>query len=258
MSFQVDAALLLGFLLAFVRAAGWVATSPPFTTNGIPAMAKIGLSAGLALGVVGRFGSHSAFVAAIPTSTGGFIAAVVVQAIAGCVLGFGTTILFSAMQVAGGFIDLSAGLNLTAAIDPLSLQQEPVIGRLFNMTAMMLLFSSGAYLLLVEGFLTSFRGLPLSGLDFASTNAVLVSEIGTMLLSALELAAPLMAVLFLTNTLLGLLSRVAPQVNILALSFGLNVLVAVLLVGVLIPLLPGATENLIQEAVRNGAGINGP
>lgn len=256
MTVHVGSTLLLGFLLALVRTSAWVTTSPPFTTVGVAAYTKVGISAALALAVVGH-GAHSPLLAHLPTTTLGFMGAVLQQALTGLVLGFGTNLLFSTVGSAGTLLDLATGLNLTAQLDPLGLQQTPVIGRLFNLVATMLLFASGGYLLLIEGLLESFRGVPLSLLRIGSIGALFTHQIAVMFLAALELAAPLLVVLFLSNVVLGLLTRAAPQLNVLSLSLGVQVMLGVLLVGVALPLLPGAVDNLMQQAVRGGLSLLG-
>lgn len=256
MTASVAPGLLVAGLLALVRAASWLAFAPPFNSPAIPARVKIGLAGGLAIAVAPHI-SPAVGASALPVSTAAFVGAVVLQALTGVALGYLTGLLFSAVSAAGSLLDLVAGLNLTAAVDPLGLEQQPVLGRSFNLIALTLLFALDAHLMLVKGFLTSFQAVPLSGPSLAVLQRTVVADVGLFFLSAVEIAAPLGAVLFLTDVALGLLSRAAPQLNVFNLGFAVKVLLVLLLVGTTLPLLPGAVGTLVDHSIRDGLGLLG-
>ena len=70
-----------------------------------------------------------------------------------------------------------------------------------------------------------------------------------MFLAALEIAFPIVAVLFLVELVLGLVARAAPQTNVLTIGFALKTGVAILAIAASIPLLPAAVETLVTAAV---------
>jgi flagellar biosynthetic protein FliR len=76
------------------------------------------------------------------------------------------------------------------------------------------------------------------------------------MVSALEIAGPMAAALFLAEAALGLLARAAPQLNPLMLGFPLRILLTLVLVGAAIPLLPNAMDNLVGQVLRSwGAAL---
>ena len=155
MTLQVDPALLVGFLLALIRASAWLVVAPPFNSRAIPSRVKLGLAGALAVFVAPKL-------AATPVSlaTGSFFAAVLLQVAVGLTLGFVALILFSAVQAAGQMIDLMGGLSLAQAFDPFSNVQSSVFGRFYQILAIVMLFAINGHLLMVEGFLRSFRAVP--------------------------------------------------------------------------------------------------
>ena len=162
MTFNVDPFWLLAFLLAFVRAGAWLMVVPPFSTRAIiPPMAVVGVAGGLALMAVPHVSQT-----AIPTSTAGLLAAVLAQAAIGVALGLSIRVLLAAVTSAGSMIDLFGGLNLPPSMDPLSQNQTPLFGQLYEQIAMTLLFVTNGEMLLVHGFEVSFDA---PGLTLSST-----------------------------------------------------------------------------------------
>jgi len=253
MTLQLAPGLLISFLLALVRASTWLSISPPFNTRTLNVRVRVGLAAGLAMFVAPNLAPATAASASqLPVSTVAFIGSVVLQAFTGMVLGFLTLFMVAAVQAAGALIDITGGFTISTAYDPLLNNQTSVIGRFYNLLAVTLLFATNAYLLLIKGFLTSFEAVPLSSSSLTALAKLLVNDLGTFLVSAVEIAGPMVAVLFLAEVVLGLLARAAPQMNIFALGFPLKILLVLLLLGSMLPLLPNALSNLIEHALREG------
>ena len=75
------------------------------------------------------------------------------------------------------------------------------------------------------------------------------------MIAAVEIAAPLLAALFLTEVALGLLSRAAPQMNVFIMGFPVKILLTLALVGLTLPVLPGAIDSLTTRSVRTGNAV---
>ena len=104
----------------------------------------------------------------------------------------------------------------------------------------------------MRGFLTSFTAAPLTSLSIDSLAKLLTGDIALFFVSALEIAAPLLAALFLAEAALGLLARAAPQMNIFALGLPVKILVTLTLAGLAIPLLPDAVSGMTNQVVKQG------
>ncbi len=240
MALDLPAELLLTVLLAAMRAGAWLAIAPPFSNRAIPRTVKGLLSVAIALPVVA--GSRSS----LPSlETASVISAMVLQLVVGAALGFLCLLVFTAVQAAGDLIDVFGGFSLAFAFDPLSQQGNAVFGRLFQLLATTLLMASGAYLIVLHGFLRSYDAVPLdAGLDLATLSRVLTSGLGQLMLAALQIAAPLLAILFIADVALGLLTRVAPALNAFALGFPFKILLTLVLVGTTIAALPEVVSHL--------------
>lgn len=240
-------------MLAGVRIAAFLVVAPPFSHRAVPVTVKAMLA--VALGLVAAPRAAAAAGADAGTSIAGgtasFLGDVVVQVLVGTALGFLVMLVFSAVQAAGNLIDLFGGFQLAQAFDPMSMTNGAQFARLYQLTAIVLLFASDAYHLVVGGLLRTFDSLPLgTGLDLAALGQAATTGLTGMFLAALQVAGPLIVVLFLADVGLGLLTRVAPALNAFALGFPLKILLTVTLGAVAYLALPHVVASLTGTAVR--------
>ncbi len=122
--------------------------------------------------------------------------------------------------------------------------------RLFQITAVALLFTTDGYQMVVAGITRSFTAIPVSGMpDFSFTSQALITGFSQMFLSAVQIAGPLILVLFLADAGLGLLTRVAPALNAFSLGYPLKILITISFVGVLFVLLPGVVSSVMESGL---------
>src|SRR2546421_1814719 len=256
MSWQLPQAQLIAVLLAGIRAAAWLAICPPFNGPMLPGPIKGLLSIALALPVAGPLAGQAT---ALGTDNGArILLAAGEQVVVGAALGFITALFFAAAQAAGDLIDVFGGFSLAFAIDPLGTNQSSVFGRFYHIVAITLLFTSDAYRLVVRGFLQSYQTLPLNGtLSLTTLDRILTHGIGDMFVAALQIAGPLLAVLFCADLALGLLNRAAPALNAFSLGFPAKILLVLSLGGAAIGLLPKAIHALIVPAVEAVVTVSG-
>jgi flagellar biosynthetic protein FliR len=244
---------LTALLLASVRAAAWLVVCPPFNSRVIPAPVKALLALAVSLPLVPKLAGQ------VPAlEAGALLVSSVEQVVVGAGLGFVTAVFFAAIQAAGDLIDTFGGFSLSFAFDPMSASQSSVFGRFYNLIAVTLLFITNGHQMVLRGFLHSYTTLPLDGtLSLSRLGAVISHGLPAMFLAALQIAGPLIAVLFLTDVAFGLLNRVAPALNAFALGFPAKILIVLLLGGSAIAILPNALTGLIERAVQAVLSVAG-
>ena len=167
----------------------------------------------------------------------------------GLAMGFVTYLLFAAVAAAGSLIDVFGGFSLAQGFDPLAMTQNTVFGKFHQMLAMVLLFASGGHLLVIGGLLRTFDFLPLGTTpDWCGAPDVLLPAFQMFFVTAVQIALPMIAVLFLADLGLALLTKVAPQLNAINVMFPAKIGLTLLLVGLSFPVLPQAVERLIDLA----------
>lgn len=254
MQFTVATNMLLALVLASTRAAAWLVVSPPFNNRGLPSQAKALLAIAIALPLTPRLAGQVPSGASTPLLLG----MAVEQMVVGVALGFITSLLFNAFQSAGNLIDLFGGFSLAFAIDPFSFQGNAVFGRFYTITASTLLFATDAHQIVLRGFTQSYKAVPLdAAISLGRLNQTLASGTATMFVAALQIAGPLIAVLFATDIALGLLSRAAPALNAFGLGFPAKILLTLSVAGTAMMLLPNAIETLTDKVVDTYAALFG-
>ncbi|MGE0879206.1 MAG: flagellar biosynthetic protein FliR [Acidimicrobiia bacterium] len=250
MQLSLQSDLLIGFLLALTRTSAWITITPPFNSNAIPLRIKIAIAAALSLPLASSLGAESR-----TFDTPALIGVIVYQVFAGVALGFIVYILFTLIQVAGELIDFQAGFSAASIYDPFSNAASTPFGRIYQLMAVTVLFAMNGHLLLIRGFFASYQAAPLSGPRVNDMSRLVTSDMTRFLVSAIEIASPLLAALFITELTLGLISKAAPQMNVMVIGFIVKTLVVFVLVALALPIIPNALDSIVDEAVRTMARL---
>ena len=258
MGLTLPLATLEVVMLAGVRIVAFLVIAPPFAGRAIPSRVKAMLAMGLALAAAPRATAAAGDAAgtSIATGTGAFLGDLVLQVVIGAGLGFLVALVFAAVQSAGNLIDLFGGFQIAQAFDPMSMTNGAQFSRLYQMTATVLLFASDAYQVVIGGLVRTFDAVPLG----TALRLDALAEAGTtgltqMFLASLQIAGPLIVVLFLADVGLGLLTRVAPALNAFALGFPLKIMIALSLGVAAYVALPQVVAALTDDAVTSMLGV---
>jgi flagellar biosynthetic protein FliR len=242
------------FLLVFGRLVGFLVAAPLFSSKQLPAQHKLAIAAGLAY-----FASY-AVKTNVQVDDIDFFFRMGTEVIIGLALGLLASFLLYAPQIAGSIIDLQMGLAMASAYDPMFGGQSPIVGRFYYMMTLLVLLASDMHLILLDGVYTSFQIFPPGSAIQVSGEAgmsLVVRVIGLAMVTALQMAMPLVVSLFLVDLALGFLAKTAPQFNIFAIGFSVKLLmgyaILFLLAGAMItgisrfiPLL----QELLSDAIQ--------
>ena len=251
MNIVLNMGWLEAVLLSSVRMAAFVVIAPPFSYRAFPGRIKAMLAIGLAVAVSPQV---------VPNYVSGtdaqFFGALVMELLVGMLLGFLVYVAFAAVQSAGNLIDSFGGFQLAQAYDPGTMINGAQFSRLFHMTAIALLLASGAYQLILGGLFRTFDAIPLGGgINMAMSADLIVTAVTQMFLASVQIAGPLLIVLFLADAGLGLLSRVAPALNAFALGFPLKIFLTLALGGLVLAVLPAVVAAITDTVVTTLLGV---
>ncbi len=149
------------------------------------------------------------------------------EALVGLLLGLGISILFSGIQVAGQIVSQMSGLSLADVFNPAFEEDVSVFSQLFYFLTLAVFVAVGGHRIVTEALLDTFAAAP-PGYAALGDNLVdvIVSIVSQSFVLGLRAAAPLLAALLLSNLVLGLISRTLPQINVIAVGFGVNSLLS--------------------------------
>jgi flagellar biosynthesis protein FliR len=233
------------FTLVLGRVTGLLMSAPIFGNRTMPMQFRALLA--VAVAVLALAGQWNAQVA-VPVDTMGYLLLMGGEALVGLCLGLGIDILLTAANVAGQIVGQASGESLAEIYDPQTDENFAVHAQLFAALATMVFVAVGGHRLLMGALLDTFQAIP-PGHAGAPGDGV-VECLYKLLTQAFSLgirvAAPTVVALMLTTLVLGLVSRTLPQLNIMAMGFGLNSLVTY---GVLM-LTVGAVTLVFEEQLE--------
>lgn len=157
------------------------------------------------------------------------------ELIYGILLSLSMLLIISAFQLAGELIAFEMGFGFSQTADPQTGAQFTVLGVWAQLLALMIFFALNGHHILIKLIVESFMTIPLGAFTLDATlfrRIVLLAA--NLFILAMKLAAPVMAVLILTQIGLGLMSKFAPQINILATSFPITITLGMLFLGLTI------------------------
>jgi len=235
-----------GFLLVLGRIGPLFALAPLFSSKSIPARAKGVLAVALTVGIAPiALAGHD-----VPLQVGQFVELMLKEILVGLAYAFALAALFAAVSTAGSFLDTLIGFSYGALVDPVTGNQSAVITQAYTLVAVMVLIAIGGDQLIIKGLARTYDLVPL--LAMPSLTAIVAGAQAAFVqvfLSALELAAPVVLAIVITDAAFGIVSRVVPQLNVFAVGFPAKVTVGILIIGVSLPFTAGWMADELQRSV---------
>lgn len=253
MHFEIATSSLVALLLISARILAWALVAPPLATGGLPMTIKTVVSVALALAIVPMAQAHAPAAEIVPIA-----GSVVEQVLIGAGLGFLTRMLFAAVESAGSLLDVFGGFSLAAAYNPLTTTTTSIFGGFYSLMCTTLIFATDVHLVIFQGFLNTFTTVPLdASISVSKLGATITSGVSELFVDALQIAGPLIVVLFIADLALGVLNRIAPQLNAFSMSFPIKIGLTFLLVGFTFMLMPQTVANLADRATTVIRGVTG-
>ena len=228
------AAWLSPLIWPFVRVLALFTTAPVFSQKAIPMRLKVGLAFLIALCAQPILGDQTVVSIASPQALGTLVQQVVV----GLSVGFAVRLVMAAVEVAGEVIGLQMGLNFASFFDPTSNAQLSAVARFMVQIATLLFIVINGHLLVLMAVLKSFEAFPVDGNFMQAIAQMRIHEMGSAVFaSAFWIALPMIAMLLFVNLVLGVISRVAQQLQIFSIGFVVTISVGLLGLLLTLPLL---------------------
>jgi flagellar biosynthesis protein FliR len=218
-------------LWPFLRVLALFSALPVFAQRGVPARVRVALAFLIAFCAQATLPAMPV----IPLDSAPALLAVAQQLLIGISLGFAVRVVFSAVEFAGELIGLQMGLNFAGFFNPMTGGDATATSRFFGISVSWLFIVTGGHLALIAAVVQSFQTFPVGPEPFAFLRTVQPQVWGAEVFRlGLWIALPMIAMLLFVNFVLGIISRVAQQMNVFAIGFPITVSVG--LIGLLMTL----------------------
>lgn len=232
-------------LLILVRIASFVFVAPFIGQKGVPAQLKIGFSFFMAVilfGIIPRpeFSYESEI---------GFGIAVLKEAITGLLIGFAASICNSIVIFAGNIIDMDIGLSMATSFNQDMSLQTTVTGNLYYYLIFAMMLATNTHLYIIRAVADSFYVVPVGGVAFEWDSLLLTMStfMTDLFIIGFRIFLPFFAVMMIVNCILGIMAKVAPQMNMFSVGIQMKVLVGYIVLFLVIFMFPNVATFVFDE-----------
>jgi flagellar biosynthesis protein FliR len=242
-----------GFMLVLARIAPLFILAPLFSSKSIPARARTIVAVAIAFGMAPialRAGSTHEIPLDDIWTFGGLV---VKEFLVGAAFSFVLAALFAAISVAGSLLDTMIGFSFGSLVDPMTGTQSSVLQQLYSLVGVMVFIAINGDAWVLQGLARTYELVPL--VDTPQMNGLvgaMQQAFSGIFTAAIQVCAPVLIALVITDAAFGVVSRVVPQLNVFAVGFPAKVAVGFVLIGASLPFVAGWLHDELQHSVAAG------
>lgn len=233
------------FLLILVRISCFVFIAPVFGAGNTPNRVKIGLSVFVAILLF-----YTAPLEQAPyESEIGFAILVLKEGMTGLLIGFAANICNTIILFAGNLIDMDIGLSMATMFDSSSGMEVSITGNFYQYIMLILLVLSNMHQFVLRALIDSFSLIPLGGAAFDMDGLLtsMVRYCSDLFIIAFRIMLPVFACMMIVNMVLGIMAKVAPQMNMFAVGIQLKLLAGFGILFLTVFLIPDIASFIFRE-----------
>ncbi len=253
---QLGVSSAAGFMLVLGRVGPLFLFAPALSAQTLPIRARGIAAVGIAIGLT-PFAMRSQTVS---LDTFGLAIMMVKEILVGLAFAYAVGAVVTAVSVAGSILDSVVGYAYASLIDPIRGTSGGPLGQLYMLVAAVVFLAVGGDHWLIEGLARTYELVPLLQMpSFTALAAEVEHAFAGIFASALEVAAPVLLAVTITDIGFGMVTRVVPQMNIFSVGFPVKILIGLLVVMASMPFTAGwfvdAARNAVEQA-SNAVGAH--
>jgi flagellar biosynthetic protein FliR len=234
------------FLLILLRVSVILFLFPIYGSEVVPAMVKAGLSLVITLCL---FSIVHADPLVFPEKAFFAPVLVVTELFIGLCLSLGLRLFFAATQVAGVLIGFQMGFSMINVVDPQSGSQVSIMDQVAYWIVLVVFLLLNGHHLIINALVESFQILPVGGGIFLEKGLFdMMGEFGGAIFSlSVKMGAPVIAALFFTSVAFGIISKFAPQINVMIVAFPVKIIIGLFLFGFMLEIAAFFTGRYVND-----------
>ncbi len=243
---------ILQFFSSLVRVSAMFLLLPIFGDNVVPPLVRVFLAFTVNLIVYPvAMANGGVSIAPYLDSEIGLAMLVLKESMVGIIIGFTAKIFFDGLNFAFAHLGNQMGFNMATVYDSQSETSVPVISQLIMILAMLIFLAADGHHLFIQALVQSYRVVPIGEFILSKTVALHVIETSSQVfLIAAKLSAPMALMIFLINCAFGIVSKAVPQINVLIVSFTVNILAGFLIITLTLPVFGSSVNEVFQVMIE--------
>ncbi len=232
------------FLCILVRISTFVYTAPFFSLRNVPQKVKLGLSIALAI-ILSQVLPYQPL---IYVGVIGFAGLIIKEALAGLIMGFFSNICAQIISFAGGMIDMEIGFSMVQEYDPVSATQITITSNFYQYAVMLMMFITNLHHSIIAALVDSFTIVPLGQVEINVTiYEAFLQFIIDYFIIGFRIILPIFAAMLIVNTVLGILAKVAPSMNMFVIGLQLKVFIGLIVLLFIVTTIPVVADFIFEE-----------
>jgi flagellar biosynthetic protein FliR len=245
-------AWIVAFFFPLARILALLVAAPPFNNPALPVRVKLLLGIAIAVAITPTLPTMPS----VEPASGAGLLVLAQQMLIGFAMGFTMRLVFTAVDMAGNMISNQMGLGFATAYDPQSASQTVVVSEFLGMLALLTFMAINGHLMVIATLVRSFTALPIGAEAIASSTWSNIANAGGVIFSSgVLLALPVMVALMITNIALGVLGRVAPQLNLMAIGFPITIILGFAALFVGMSYLGAPLQQMFEHGLNSMLGV---
>ena len=232
------------FLLILVRLSAFIFAAPIFSSSQIPRKVKACFSVFISMII------YNTVAVELPAYSDviSFAILVMQEAIVGLILGFIISACMYIVNCAGRLIDMEMGLSMANMMDPSTRIQASITGAFYTQMVLLLLLITNMHYYILRAIVDSFKHVPLGGVVFhAGLYEIMQSFLVDFFVIGFRIVLPVFAAMLIVNVVLGVLARIAPQMNMFVVGMQLKIFVGLVILYIIVSTLPMVSDFIAVE-----------
>lgn len=232
------------FLIILVRITAFVYTAPFFSTKNVPVRVKTGFSVILAILVY----SAVPYQQLVYTGVIGYAVMVLKEAVAGAVMGFFANVAQYILAFVGQRMDIEIGFSMVSEYDQVSSSEVTISGTFYSYSVLLMMLVTNMHLVFVQAIIESFQLIPVGGAaPDSNIYQLMILYMIDYFVIGFRIILPLFASILLVNTILAILAKIAPQMNMFSIGIQLKIAVGLVVMYLMVRLIPGVSNLIFKE-----------
>lgn len=241
MTFTVEGFDVL--LLILVRVSTFVFVAPFFSLPNVPFRVKAGFSFIFALIIFQVSGTNIQYSTVIE-----YAILIMKEALTGLIIGFFTNVSYYILNFAGQLMDMEIGFSMANEFDPITRIESSITSNLYSYSVILMLLVTDMHLYILKAFADTFQIIPLGEAHIKSNIYLLMVDfIKNYFIIGFRIVLPVFAAMLIVNTILAILAKIAPQMNMFVIGFQIKIFTGLLILFLLVKFLPTVSGFIFNQ-----------
>lgn len=233
------------FLLILVRITAFIYVAPFFSLRNTPQKVKVGFSLFFTLilfqVVPGQIQYDGVF---------GFTALIISELMVGLIIGFFTNISYYILNFAGSLMDMEIGFSMVNELDPVANIQTTITSNYYSYIVMLVMLITNLHHYLIKAVVDTFEVIPLGTATFRpNLYLIMVKFIKEYFIIGFRIVLPIFAGMLIVNSILAILAKIAPQMNMFVIGLQLKIIVGLIILFLLVGFIPTVSDFIFDEMI---------